>query len=280
MKFIKSHYLFLIFSLFLFSFIDGNKKMNDWEKEHLNGKVKSIREYNYNKPIILNLSDTNYDLIIIYNKKGNQIEWNWNKGDEKGNKKIITYNKSGNIIDETISDKNGKVILKDTYKYDNKRNLSEDNICLQYSGEDTTRYMDKYKCDNLGNKIEKDFYDKGIKYEGKNLYKYDEKRNLIEDDDYDKDEKLIRKNIFKYDEKGNLIENDFYEHGVDLTEKWIWKYDNYGNITEQYRYDSFNKLMTNELYKYDYDKNGNWIKSIGINEQKTTFTNIRIIEYY
>lgn len=80
----KTTILFLfILSLSLFSFIDGNKKKNDLEKDNIHGRVKSIHVYEYNRagqqnmeidPLKISLNDTNKHSIINYDRNGNLVE--------------------------------------------------------------------------------------------------------------------------------------------------------------------------------------------------------------
>src|SRR5665213_1341442 len=162
MKVNTNHLLFLLLSIFLFSFTLGNKKKNDWEKEHLKGEVKSIRLYYYKtaddltmaiNPFRISKSDSSYTMLINFNEYGNVIDKIANNGT-----KLFTcnYDSAHNLVESKEFNVNGGMTKEGVYKYDENSNLIENSGTNYYR--DTVRFKLIYKYDEDGNKDEMGYY--------------------------------------------------------------------------------------------------------------------------
>lgn len=121
--------------------------------------------------------------------------------------------KYGNMIEASVYDylynKEGKLLGIYKYKYDNKKNLIEE--------EDLTSNGELYR---------------------KNVYKYDDKGNRIEYNSYESDGSLSFKHVYKYDDKGNLIDKRRYESDskLDGINSYKYTYDKKGNWIKKISY--------------------------------------------
>ena len=85
------------------------------------------------------------------------------------------------------------------------------------------------KYDNLGNKIEENYFDYENNYGNKFIFKYDKNNNEIERNMFDRYNNLKSKQISKYDKYNNIIEYIIYfieenETEIRITERDIEYY--------------------------------------------------------
>nr|WP_321407138.1 hypothetical protein [uncultured Carboxylicivirga sp.] len=282
---------------------------NDWERNNLFGKVKSLEQFKTN---VINYKTGEIENPIIQFK----MEYS-NAGyityqehfDNDGNLQVCTkneYSKNGNRI-KTISENyakpsksierskfdsiTGKLISThflyddsleyDTYlKYDVKGNIIES---IHFQDDDTTRNYLKYKHneDSLllwKKQISINNYDTT---EWVNEYFYDENGNLSI---------LIQKAEFfgeiktkhQYDIKNRLKTTFRYENGKLVSENLFD--DKYNNISVKLYQNGSVKRET--FFDYDFDKVGNWIeKKVSIKPANDTkkyhsYIETRTIVYY
>src|ERR1035437_10698 len=145
----------LFFSLFLFSFTDGNnKKKNDLENGGMKGKVKSVRYYSYDSPDekilainprTISKSDTAYYETNDYNEKGNITESNWHHRDEEGTDLNNRYDETGNKVESTSYNSSGKIKRHEYNKYDANSNIIENTGTLYFK--DSLNFDMFYKYD-------------------------------------------------------------------------------------------------------------------------------------
>ena len=294
--------------------------------ENLLGKVKTLISVNFNvidKFERIKKGDITYKEIMIFNENGYLIEKMWGlieKRDGSFGHCTYSYDNKENMIDLKSYNSDGSLKYQDTYMYDYKGNMIEEN---QSFG----RVKTTYKYNDNGDKIEGECFSNGfMKFTWK--FYYDDKCNLIEEYICIPFPKTDRKNIYKYDSNGKMIEAIHYKYDGDLdfkeTSKWCnkgnlierninysdgsskkntYKYDDKGrkieensfstngNIETRKFYDKGNEIESNHYnsdgsldykntYKYDYDATGNWIKIIIFENGIAKIIVEREIEYY
>lgn len=222
---------------------------NNLEKEGLKGAVKSVRKITYDaekkfgkimkgkkKECYINTFNI-INTLIIYNEKGNMIEWN-------------SYNSDGSL------DK------KSTYEYNAKKN----EITWSKHNPDGSLVDGKYviKYDAKGNGIEKSDYNSDGSLRYKIDIEYDDQGNETEGNSYNPDGSLKYKVIVKSDKRGKEIERSKYNYKGNLKNKITYKYDAKGDRIEENRYKYDGSFLLKYVYKYKFDKQGNWIEKTKI----------------
>lgn len=240
-------------------------KENDWKKDQLKGKVKSVKT-------------TSYQAIDYFGeiKKGKQIEGSY---PADGNYKK-TYNMNGYIIETNYYNfSNGSLSTKLIYKYDDFHNLTESS---EYSADGVLLHKNIYRYSKKGiQSIERSiYYEKGGKQYRGVVSKYDQNNNQIEYKSYTSEGKLFIHHQYTYDQYGNKIEEKSFL-GEKLTSHHSFKYDSKGNQIEQkdllIRDETFTDEYGNE-YKTDssapatyytkYDDQGNRIEIKSYQDEK------------
>lgn len=188
-------------------------------------------------------------------------------------KVISDYDERKNKIREIYYDKKGKAQSKITYEYNDKgdeirkvTSVIKNNIL-----EITEERVYRYKYDEKGNKIEKDYYynsegrhlaekivyeynDEGnetkrIYYEGQGakkgriIFRYDENNNIEEIEEIYRWEKTLQ----KYDKDGSSVKNVFHS-GRLLYEIF---YNPNGKMVEKKQYDPYGKVVRGILCNFD-----------------------------
>lgn len=232
----------------------GRKNKTDLAQENIKGAVKSIEE-------------NEYTTVAKFGKveKGELIS-----------KKITTYNKDGNIIEEVRYNEKGELTEKNIHTYDKKGKKLK---ISAYDGNGTLFYFITYEYDDQGrlsflNKDRIEIASYGLKYS------YDEKGNISEEEHYIAGEPIGRKTINHYDENNRLVEATTYEEENKLFDKISYKYDDKDNIIEEL----YNGLENSDGYAsnteyIEYDSKGNWTKKIASGIIEEMFVE-REIEYY
>lgn len=288
---------------------NSDKKENDWDKNNLKGKVKSITEISYeakdrfgkiekvsrkrkydiydyqkkfnNEGYLIEKKEFNSDdrlkFIIKYDDIGNPIEGNEHISDGSFLKRYINiYNDKGVVIEHNNYNSVGKIESKFTFKYDKRGNKIETNE-YNSDGNIETKYI--YKYDDKGNKVEKKKYNLDGILEKKYIFKYDDKGNLLEETFYSEDLEKITKYDYQYDDIGNKIisKNYLYEN---FSYKVVDIYDNKGNEIEAIFYDEYEVITSHYTYEYEFDEQKNWIKKIEFKNQTPTYLLEREIVYF
>ncbi len=282
----------LLFTVFFsFSSCSSDKKENDWSKEKLKGKVKSLTEISYvaieNNGKIEKGQRVNEAMSDFQNKYGEHgfiIERNEYKSDGSlignyiykygDNDKIVEgseiryYNgslmskniskyKDGNRIEGSIYNADGNLDSKYTSKYDKDGNRIEISF---YDADDSLVSRGKYKFDKDGNGIESKMFNPDGSLHSKVTFKYDENGNEIEANYTSNDGSFDYQYISQYDKSGNKLERKIYDPKGNLKYRYTYKYDEHGNVTERSEFKADGTLNGKFTTKYEYDKVGNWIK--------------------
>jgi hypothetical protein len=276
----------IILSLVLFS-CKSNTQKNSLETMHLNGKIKSIKEYSYlanEKFGLIHKGERKreysweYDLVYIFNKCGSKIEErNIYLNDDTQSKRIFTFDNNEMLIESNYYDSKNNLISKTKMKNDDKGNEIELNDYNSY-GELNTKWL--YKYDSRDNQIEGNNYSSDGNLSSRWTYNYDSNGNKIETNCFDSNGNISFKWATLYDKKGNAIECKYLNSLGTITSKWTMEYDENNNKTV-YNYNDFeNNTAENRTYKYDYDKTNNWTRQIIFKNGIPLFIIEREIEYY
>ncbi len=191
MKKIKTIAIGLIPLLFLTACL-GKDAINDWTRNELKGKVKTLIQTGKSKN-----NGTTTKFLDMYDNKGNWLKrqsyrsdgslWtemtityniktnthHINRYNEKGSvisEWLFKYDENGNTIEERGHNvKNGKFEFKNTYQYNEKNHRSEMN---SYNSKDQLEFRLSYRTDGNGNIIEQTNYDAKNKQIAKIAFKY------------------------------------------------------------------------------------------------------------
>jgi hypothetical protein len=259
----------------------ADKEVNGWQKDNLQGHVKSFNEFKY-KAI------EKYGDFDFFDTQIEDHESNFSN----------QYDSMGNLIEKIkyrrnkFGRNNSESIYKITYNYDDNQRITEEN---------------RFFYDDLHESLSEMYYN--IKAAGKNVYVYDDKGilneifNFIFKGDieykitftYDKNQKLrenltyggvsdskrqdnllaYNKVVYEYDKMGNLNEKSCYYQtfgGWELDCKDTFRYDKNGNKIEESRFMNYgdeSNLSLDYSISYKYDKNSNIIEKVRFNSEKT-----------
>lgn len=256
----------ILLSLLFVSSICFGQKKNDWQKNGLKGRVKSITTTVYNatekfgEPVKGEIKEKSEIVTIQFDTKGMIIH------PEKGANTVYKYDTKGNKIEETsYGSDNSTIISKSIYKYDASGNVIEE-INYNSDGELTEKKVNTY--DANGNLL----------VSKKNGSLFNGTRN--------QGQSLVSK--YKYDAYGRIIQ---YSVGIgDNGELGSenYKYDTKGDIVETTA-ETFNGVNVKKTYKYTYDANGNWTTKVSFSssaymnmkaDTKADEITERVIEYH
>jgi len=255
----------ILLSLLFVSSICFGQKKNDWQKNGLKGRVKSITTTVYNatekfgEPVKNGIKEKSEIVTIQFDTKGKIIP------PSKGGSVVYKYDTRGNIIEGiAYGSDNSTVISKSVFKYDANSNVIEE-VNYNSEGELTNKKINTYDvngnllvCKKSGNLFN------GTRNQGQALvtkYKYDAYGRPIQVSVGIGDGELGSEN-YKYDANGDVIET----------------------ISE-----TFNGLNVKKTYKYSYDENGNWNTKVSFSssaymnmkaESKADEITERVIEYH
>lgn len=268
--------------------IQAQQARNDWQKDRLLGKAKSVQT-------------TEFDAI----KKKGKIE----KGtpNVESISTLTKYNMHGDITESKVYNYLGHLTDNIQYQYDEHHRLVE---MLDYGMQPMIRTIIKY--DEKGNTTEINYLDIEDKVIAQSLFLYDDKGNKIEHQEYSKNKQLLLRTTYQYTEN-NLVEEYHYnaeDHRIkykryehqskeDNTEplvndtpteeeirdeednliyKYTYQYNDRGDVIKSIRYNNNNVEVS--TYRYQYDSKGNWIEKIQYSGKKPLYITKRKIEYY
>lgn len=290
----------------LFSaFASAQNEENDWKKNNLYGKVKSVREISYeavekdgkiqkgaicvsfcaNSHSFYNSKGNLLEQILYieeklfltihyqYDNKGYKMEENfYDEQDEHSFKIVFEYDKNGNLITESsFFFPDGYLNNKLTYRYDEKGRK------IERKNRDNNKYETYQYNGNLTEK--KEYYPDGS-LSLQRIYQYDHKGNLTEETINDANGDLHQKNTYKYDRKGRKTERSQYNSEAILHTHHTFKYNTQGNLTEEKQCNPKNNHCTIHTFQYQYDPQGNWIKCVEFLNKKPYEITERVIEYF
>ncbi|CEN52128.1 conserved exported hypothetical protein [Capnocytophaga canimorsus] len=156
-----------------------NKENNDWKRDNLKGKVKSVRE-------------TPYYVV----EKFGEIQ----KGRIKSFITSYIYNEQGNLIEANRYNSDGNLYGKWTYKYDTNGNRIEAN---SYNSDGSLSGKTAFKYDTNGNRIEANRYNSDGSLYATDIYTYE----------YDKYGNWVKRIMYNNDKPESIDEREieYYE---------------------------------------------------------------------
>src|SRR5690554_1081903 len=132
---------------------------NDLQKNHLKGKVKSVREKSYvaeekfGKIVKGNRGGSSSDTYVIYDEKGNELETkSFNHDGSLSYRSIFEY-KNNKLINRKSYRGSGKLDVNWIYKYDHYGNLIE-----MIPNKESYFFRQVYVYDDNGNRIEENSF--------------------------------------------------------------------------------------------------------------------------
>ena len=152
--------LLLIGMLVFVSFSPSAINKKDPTDLNLKGKVKTLTETMFkavDKFGEIQKGEIQGKDIILFNDKGNRIEYNYYNSDDGrlSENDIFKYDDKGNKLEKTSYNSDGSLAYKYTYKYDDNGNNIEYN---RYKSDGSLMFKNKYKYDDKGNQIESNSY--------------------------------------------------------------------------------------------------------------------------
>ena len=183
---------------------------------------------------------------------------------------ITLFNSTGYKIEEKSFYEDGSISSVNNYNYNNENKIIKETYKC---GDRNTKCI--YRYDKYGNNIEFISYENS-EISSKQVMKYDKKKNQVDWRLYEYDGVLNRKKISKYDKDNFKIEELIYEfNGVNCVYfgKSVMKYDENGNLIENNDFDE--KGERNFLCKYVYDKKGNELDKVIVNQENLERKNTR-----
>lgn len=259
----KIKLLAIISILMFFSGCAKNNNQTDLQIENLKGKVKSVREKDYEaveKFGKATKGETTRGFTPIrltkYNEQGNMIEQNryFSDGKEE-NKSHFQYNENGKKLKKEIYDVAKESMYRWNYEYDEQGKLIEINI-YDSNGELIRKII--YRYDEKDRVIEEIGYNSEGNLEDRQTYEDNGLKNKTESH-YNQNGVLVFRNDYVCDEKGNVITQEYNLYGFygkDINTKITYeykKYDEKGNWTEKIQYadDVLDQITEREIEYYD-----------------------------
>jgi len=230
----------------------------DWNFFDLKGKVNSLSETSY---LAIEKNDE-----ILKGKISADIS------DEFG--QLLVFDNTGLLLVHNLYNSYGKLEDRQTYKYDYKGNQIETS---KYNSKGRFQGKTTFKYNKNGKWIEVKAYDaQGILIFNSDISGYEsDKSNNKSNGSY---ERLYN---FKYDDRGNIIEENIVNTDDEsINGKIIYRFDDMGNMVEANSYNLDGNLGSKKTFNYDYDKTGNWIKQIKVEDGIPKYIIEREIVYF
>ena len=275
----------LCIALLAFTAGNGRKHKTGWEKEHLQGKVKSWKSTKYNavdnSGHIVKGDTLKQESFFQFDENGNEVQ-----ADEKyplkheSYKTVSTYNDKGELMEskqlDNYTDSN-TMTYHTINKYDENGNNVEEDTYM--NGEKGSYMRTMFKYNSNGDFLEYNIMGVGDTSNVIEGCKYDDKGNMLEWDGYNDDGKIDGKRVNKYNDNGIITETIMYwTDSLRLTGNG--KYDEHGNMLGWVEYNSDGSIKVKSEYKNEYDKTGNKIKEIEVaNGRPSTYTEYEIVYY-
>ncbi len=277
----QQYFITLVFSfLFLSCTSFRFKELEIEQAQTLKGSVKEIKirkEY-FNFRLDLKERDTvslTEEYTFIYDKNNKPIKQieKYPKGKVEN---IFSYNRDSSLKSEIAH--YPQYVLKQTYKYDNKKNDIE---YAQFEN-DSLVFKKSKKHDSKNNPVEISYYyPRSNKSNSKVMFLYDYKSKSAICKMYDNKGKEVDYYLkYNYDKKGNVIRSQtiFYNSNNPSPNYSVSEYDNSNNLIKLTVIESGRTRITNFINKYD--KIGNIVTTEKTSEGKLFMTTNYQITYY
>ena len=257
-----------------------------WKIEKLNGKVKSLQEYEIEygygdhkkeqtrlvtfKPdgSYIKVDERSFYTVRDYRKLPKpkfvfdgecRVTERTGSGESGTTRTVISYTPSGDVLQKAIYDLDGRLLWKSDATLDDKGRVIETNETIQVHPEhfNPKRY-DIYR-------------------HTRSLYKFDDANNVAEQIDYKYDGTLYATYQRVYDTQHRLVRELWLDHKARPIDLVINKRNEAGVVEEELKYTSFEYGQVDELLPgkldsgygmfqhgrrivYEFDKQNNWIK--------------------
>lgn len=229
---------------------------NDWQKENLKGKVKSVKSTTYrytnnNGKTEKGTPLSNFNTLEEYNAKGFKI-----KGSRFSNE--------------------GKTTNAWLYFYDGNNRLTKVEIFNNNNQiEETLAYFFEPQAQTETVKG----YDANGTLSGQQIITYDDKGNKINELSLNAKNEFLLSQVIVYDAKQNISEKKFEDkEGKRVVLEY--EYDDKNNVIKENYYGEGKQLYGQKVFSYKYDNQGNWIeRTESIYEVERVVTQ-REIEYF
>lgn len=165
----------------------SNDLKNDLKKLNLFGKVISVKEYSYSA-----------ELINGGIAKGNREREYLNTYDN-----FTIFNESGYILEKYNYKSDSTIYDTQTFKYDNRNNLIEENYHNNY---ENTKIKFIYGYNVKGQLFSKKTYNENNILTSTLKYEYENNNKIVNCLSYDENGNYVSTNISHYDENGNEVE--------------------------------------------------------------------------
>ena len=290
-------------------FISFAQTVNDLSEQKLVGRVKALTEYSFKLKRLhgKTQSELTGKNKYIYNDAGNKInEFTYNADGTLDTRSVLNYNSDSLLEQEDGYNADGSPGFTNIYKYDSRGNL--ESISL-YDGSAVMFLKTICRYDAARNETEEINYVQEVEKNktrdvvlNKTVWQRDEKGNITKEQ-YLEGGVVLRATSFIYDTKGNIIERSKTENGFTL--KTTYKFDNkdrqveetqydaHGNVAmrittayddkgddvEENYYEKGTRLQMHTVFQYTYDKQGNWIRKMELDNNRPAALTDREIEY-
>jgi hypothetical protein len=235
----------------------NSKEINDLQDLNLTGKVKLIRE-------------TNFQLVKDLGKI-TKIEsdplWEFNR--------LIYFDNKGKITEETFYSKSASsdtIWQKYNYQYgQNGKKIKADKF--QKYGYPDSKFIITFEYNEIGQLIEQTEFDSKGKRTSHIEFKYLNNK-LIEKIEYgSSNENIQNKTKFDYDENKNLVIKKILDKNGDLM---ILSEFDQGILAKEHNYG----LKRDLSFDYKFDSQNNWIQKVISEKDKPVYLIEREIKYY
>jgi hypothetical protein len=170
-----------------------------------------------------------------------------------------------------------KMVSKETYKWNNKGQITEYSIYGDDASLQTTIQYYYGPQDSLIYTLTTHGYNKNVE---KTTYRRDFKYNVIEMTMFRNDSQ-IRRETYLWNDKNQIVEKKIYNAKNKLNLTYTYTYDEHGFMLSEIAKDKDGKMAIEYYYKYEKDKFFNWTKKITydgwnpkyIEERQFTYSN-------
>ena len=299
----------ILLPLFLWMVLpmQAQQKQSDLREQNLQGKVKSVEEWEYGDVDIIAGKQVHIDEetevvshhLSQFNRRGNlEEEKSFDSEGRMIGKSKYKYSEVGDLMEAAEYNEKGKCFGRNVYTYNSYRQFSTLTVFRSDGGIETGVY-------HYGpNKRLDSIVWSGGGTDKKEVYRYDEKQQLAEKQLFDKG-KQVEKSEFRYDGQGRIIEEthtspdgrrhttlsaydsegrlqSVTQQGKDggQESRTCWEYDRYGNMLVETWYNEENIRNVRSTCEYTYDAQGNWTQQIWYDDGKPFSVTRRKITYY
>lgn len=206
--------------------------------------------------------DLNKFQITKYDLKGNPIEKMNSMDGITISKSIYTYDKNGKLLEKIEYDENDSISSSESYKYDDKGNISEKiSSCCDVFENNQTKVLNTY--DAQGRNLEsRTFYREG---EPEEILKKNWLLQSTTEYSYDAESQFINTTDIYYDENDQIEDETTSQKVISLQTKQTGKME---------------ATQEEIQYEYEYDDSQNWTKKIPLLKNYPIRVERREITYY